>query len=77
MTIITLEHFQNLGEKINEMVLKYDIEYIDAVLSYCEAYNLEIETIGEIIAQNPDLKLKVELEAETLHFLKKEDRLPV
>jgi len=72
-----MEHFQNLGEKIDNIVDATGIDYIDAVLSYCVTNNLEIETIGELISKDPDLKLKVELEAEHLHFLKKSDRLPI
>jgi hypothetical protein len=46
------------------------IDYIDAILSYCNDHNLEIEAIGQIIAKNPSLKEKVEIEAGALHCLK-------
>jgi len=77
MTIVALEAFQNLGEKIDRICELTGTDIIDAVISYCEKHNLEIETIGEIISKNAHLRSKVELEAEGLHYLKKTDRLPV
>lgn len=68
--LIQMQHFQNLSEKIDNIVTMTGTDYIDAILSYCQDYNLEIETIGQIIAKNPSLKEKVELEAGALHFLK-------
>lgn len=77
MALIALEAFQNLGEKIDYICETTGTDIIDAVISYCEKYGLEIETIGEIISKNSNLRSKVEIEAENLHFLKKTDRLPV
>ena len=75
--LINLELYQNLDKKIEEMVRETGIEYIDAVISYCEINHLEVEAIAEIIQKLPNLKLKIELEAEELHYLKKTARLPV
>lgn len=75
--LINLELYRDLTEKIDEIVEMLDIDYIDAVMTYCQENNLEVETIGEIIAKNPVLKSKIELEAEALHFLKPTERLPI
>jgi hypothetical protein len=68
--LIQMQHFQNLSEKIDNIVTMTGVDYIDAILSYCQDHNLEIETIGQIISKNPTLKEKVEIEAGDLHFLK-------
>lgn len=75
--LISIELYQNLDKKIEEMVTETGIDYIDAVVSYCETNNLEVEAIAEIIQKLPNLKLKIEIEAEELHYLKKTVRLPV
>lgn len=76
-TLINFEMYRNLDNKIEEMVQENGIDYIDAVISYCEDNNLEIESVADIIQKLPNLKLKIELEAEELHYLKKTARLPV
>lgn len=66
-----MEAFQALNEKIDAIVEMSGVDYIDAIISYCEDHNLEIETVGHIISKNPSLKSKVEIEAEALHCLKR------
>jgi Phage late-transcription coactivator len=75
--LINIELYQNLNQKIDEIVRAANTDYIDAILTYCNNNNLEIETVGEIIAKNQVLKSKVELEAEALHFIKPQERLPI
>jgi len=75
--LINLDHYQNITQKIDDMVEAHGLDYIDAVISYCENYNIEIETIGEIISKTPVLKSKIELEAQNLHFLKATEKLPI
>lgn len=68
---------ENLIQEIEEMVYMYDIDYLDAVINFCEKYNMDVEVIGEIIANNAFLKSKIEIEAENLNFVKKVNRLPL
>ena len=75
--IVSIEPFQNLTQKIDDFVAETGADYIDAVISYCERFNIEPETLGEIISKNPVLKSKIQLEAEALHFIKPADRLPL
>jgi hypothetical protein len=76
--LINLELYQNLDEKIDRMVHENDIDYLDAIITYCSNNDLELETIGEIISSKlPTLKAKIELEAETLHFIKPTEHLPI
>ncbi len=76
-TIINLDAFKDISRKIEEKAKSYSISYIEAAIDYCEKNNLEVEFIGELILQNPNLKAKIQDEAENLNFLKKTDRLPI
>jgi hypothetical protein len=64
-------------EAIESIVWKYDIEYIDAIIMYCEKNNLEVESIASIIKNNEVFKYKVQIEAENLNFLPKTARLNI
>jgi len=75
--LFNLELYRNLDKKIEELVEENGLDYIDAVVDYCNKNNLEIEAIAEIIQKLPNLKLKIEIEAEELHYLKKTTRLPI
>ncbi len=75
--VVDINTFRNITKHIEAITEEYDIGYIDAVVHYCEMYKLELEFLGELINQNPNLKAKIELEAEELNFLKKTDRLPL
>ena len=54
-----------------------NIEYIDAVVMWCEKNNLDVETAAYWIKQDPSMKLKIQAEAENLNILKKGARLPI
>ena len=75
--LINLDFYQNLDEKIETLVEENDIDYIDAVIDYCEKHGLELEVVADVIQNLPNLRSKIEIEAENLHFLKKTARLPV
>ena len=62
---IEIEKFSNI---IFERVSKFNLEYIDAVVSYCEEKELEIDSIVNLIS--PSLKLKMEEEAIAMKLLK-------
>ncbi len=65
-------------QEIEVIVKKRNLEYIDAVIYYCEKNNLEIETMAEIIKQNSAIKSKIQIEAENLKMVKRTSaRLPI
>lgn len=68
---------KNICEKIEDLVSRYNISYIDAIVMYCEKNNIEIETFGKIVKSNDMLKAKLQLEAESLNFLPKSNTLPI
>ena len=65
-------------QEIEAIVKKRNLEYIDAVIYYCEKNNLEIETMAEIIKQNSAIKSKIQFEAENLKMVRRSSaRLPI
>jgi hypothetical protein len=53
------------------------INYIDAIVDFCDAKDLEVETVVKLIA--PSLKEKIKAEATRLNYIKKTTRgvLPI
>jgi len=53
------------------------INYIDAIVDFCESKDIEIETVVKLIA--PSLKEKIKAEATRLNYIKKTTRgvLPI
>ena len=68
----------NFVEEIELLCREKNIEYIDAIVMWCEKNNLEVETVATIIKQNQVIKHKVQLEAENLKMVKRGSaRLPI
>jgi len=67
---------EKFAEDIEVMVRDNSINYIDAIVEYCETNSIEIETVGKLISK--PLKDKIKFEATELNFLKKTSfaRLP-
>ena len=64
-------------EEIENLCKDKNIEYIDAVVFWCEKNNLEIETAAYWIKKDPVMKSKIQVEAENMNILKKGARLPI
>ena len=71
----TREEKNNFSMMIMEMALKERIDHMDAIATYCERNNLEIEVAATLI--NDALKSLIEGEAMELRFLPRGSRLPL
>ena len=63
-------------EEIEKLCKDKGIEYIDAIVFWCEKNNLEVETAAYWIKKDPVMKLRIQAEAENLNVLKRGARLP-
>lgn len=63
--------------EIEELVTKKRLNYIDAVILWCDEHKIEVEAIAGIIKGSPKFRNKVKKNAEELNFLPKSKRLPV
>ena len=72
--VVTTEKFISEVEKL---VNNYNLDYMDAIIHYCEKNNLELEAAASIIKSNAKMKAKLQSEGETLNFLPKRAKLPL
>ena len=63
---------EKFAEEIESLVLRTQMNYIDAIVEYCEINNIEVDTIGKMISK--PLKEKIKYDATELNFLKKTTR---
>jgi len=61
--------------KIEEMVSKGNITYMDAILEYCEQNEMEPDSIAPLVSK--PLKEKLEADARQLNFLPRVATLPI
>ena len=64
-------------EDIEKLHIDNSIDYIDAIVMWCEKNNLEVEVVANWVKKDPVLKSKVQAEAENLNVLKRGARLPL
>lgn len=67
----------NVIEAIENLRFSKNIDYIDAVVLWCEDNKIEIEYIASLIKKDPVMKSKLQVEAENLNILKRSARLPI
>ena len=67
-----------IAEEIESHVINNaDMNYIDAIVFFCEQNNIDVESVPKLISK--PLKEKIKYEAQELNFLKRSSRakLPV
>jgi len=71
---ITSEKF---CKRVEEIVLEQSINYIDAIVLFCEEHNIEVESISKLVTK--PLKEKLQWDAVRLNFIKKTStaKLPI
>jgi len=67
----------NFISEINEIVKNDGVDYMDAVLHYCETKGIEIEAVAGLIKKDGVIKGKIQDEAEKLNFLPRSAKLPL
>lgn len=61
---------------IERMREKNKVEYIDAIVTWCEKNKFEVEYVASIVKKDPVLKSKLQVEAENMNIIKKTATLP-
>jgi Phage late-transcription coactivator len=69
------EEKNNFSMMIMNLAIQEKIDHMDAITSYCERNNLEIEVAASLI--NDSLKSIIEGEAMELRFLPRGSKLPL
>ena len=60
---------EKFAEDIEGLVLKTKMNYIDAIVQYCEDHEIELETVGKLVSK--PLKEKIKCLATDLNYMKK------
>ena len=63
---------QKFAIEIEKIVANDELNYIDAILHYCEINNLEVESITKLISK--PLKERLKWDATRLNFMKRTSR---
>lgn len=77
-TFVITKRFRSPNEfsiYIDEMVVKYKITYMEAIINYCNEVDIDIEAVGSLI--NSKLKEKIQVEAEQANLMKPRGHLPL
>ena len=69
------EEKNNFSMMIMQMAIQEKIDHMDAITTYCERNNLEIEVAASLI--NDSLKSIIEGEAMEMRYLPRGGRLPL
>lgn len=70
----SLKDFQR---EIEQLAFEKRIDFMEAVLLYCEQTGMEIETAGSLIKSSAKMKARIQDEAEALNYFPKTDKLPL
>lgn len=65
------------SKEIETLVREKKMEYIDAVVYFCDKNGVDIETAASLIKNNSKLKASIQEEAEQLNYLPKTQKLPL
>ena len=60
---------EKFAEDIEQLVLTTKMNYIDAIVQYCEDNEIELETVGKLVSK--PLKEKIKYLATELNYMKK------
>lgn len=72
-----MSKIQKFYEDILYICKRDRVNYMDAVIEYCDKNDLDVEDIGKQIRKNPLMMSRIQEEAEALNFLQKTTRLPL
>jgi len=77
LEIVSIKSPSQFMQEIDKLVEEKKLDYIEAVLYYCEENDIEIETAASLIKSSAKMKAKVQLEAENLNYLPRSGKLPI
>lgn len=72
-----VKSIKDFQREIEAIVQERKVDYMDAVIMYCEETGLEVEVAGQLVRSSPKMKALIQNEAETLNYLPKSAKLPL
>jgi hypothetical protein len=75
--INSIKTVQEFIKEIDKLVVEHKLDYIDAVVLYCEKNGVEIETAASLIKSSSKIKAKIQYDAEEKNYLPRTAKLPL
>ena len=69
--------FKNFFQEIERIRQEDGMDYMEAIISFCERKEIDVEVVAKYINTNIAMKAKIREEAEELNYLEKTSRLPI
>ena len=63
--------------EIYTMIKEHDMDYIDAVVHWCDVNKVDVEFAASLVKTDPNILHEIQLDAEALNYLKRTARLPI
>jgi len=70
------KHNINFVNDIEKICVEKRLDYIDAIVYWCEEKGLDVEYAASLIKKDSVMKSKIQSEAEFLNIIKKTESLP-
>lgn len=64
-------------KEVEMLVNTHNLNYMDAVVFFCEKNDIEVEIAASMIRSNQRIKSHIQTEGEALNFLPKTAKLPI
>lgn len=71
------EKVKNFSSEIYTMIKEHDMDYIDAVVHWCDVNKVDVEFAASLVRTDPNILHEIQLDAEALNYLKRTARLPI
>lgn len=75
--LVSIKTPTDFMSEIDRIVESKKVNYLDAVIIFCELNNVEIETAASLIKGSAKMKARLQNDAEDLNYLPKTRKLPI
>jgi hypothetical protein len=71
------EKLIKFNSDIQSILKEKDMDYIDAILYWCDKNDVDIDLAASLVKQDANLVHQVQIDAESLNYVKKTARLTI
>lgn len=75
--ISPVKSLKDFQREVERLAFEKRIDFMEAVLLYCEQTGMEVETAGGLIKSSAKMKARIQDEAEALNYFPKTTKLPL
>lgn len=68
---------KDFQREVEQLAFEKRIDFMEAVLLYCETTGMEVESAGQLIKTSAKMKARIQDEAEALNYFPKTTKLPI